>query len=290
MHYFADLIVTVSPEIQEEFKGYGLENVVVWQKSVDTDTFSPDHYNEQMRRRMTNNRTDNPFVLVQCGRFAVEKRIHLLKEMMDKLPSNVHLCLVGSGPEETKLRKLFLEGENNSTANRVTFTGYMSGIELSQAFASADAFVMTSDCETMGCVVLESLASGVPCIGVNSLGVSGLIDDGVTGYLCDNDNIVNEMVDRINRLQNDTTLCKQMGVNGRKETLRWSIAAASTKLREVQYIQCINNYENRFDAKCRKVIRNLQHDVRTATNIVFQSPGTGDDCKNGEKINTSSKF
>lgn len=54
----------------------------------------------------------------------------------------------------------------------------MSGEALSQAFASADVFVMPSDTETLGFVVLESMASGVPVVGADAGGIPDLIDDG----------------------------------------------------------------------------------------------------------------
>mmetsp|Transcript_12578 Transcript_12578/g.40112 ORF Transcript_12578/g.40112 Transcript_12578/m.40112 type:complete len:212 (+) Transcript_12578:1155-1790(+) len=63
------------------------------------------------------------------------------------------------------------------------FTGLLQGEELSRAFAAADVFVMPSDSETLGFVVLESMASGVPVVGCNRGGIPSLIDDGKTGYL-----------------------------------------------------------------------------------------------------------
>jgi sulfoquinovosyltransferase len=53
----------------------------------------------------------------------------------------------------------------------------MLGEELSQSFASADVFLMPSDSETLGFVVLESMASGVPVIGANAGGIPNLIDE-----------------------------------------------------------------------------------------------------------------
>ena len=253
MHYFADLIVVVSPEIQEEFREHGMDDVEVWQKGIDTERFSPDHYNSSMRQRMTGGRTDDPFLLVHIGRFALEKRIHHLATVMEKLPSDIHLCLVGSGPDEGRLRKVFSKDE--SIANRITFTGYMEGVELSQAFASADVFAMQSDSETLGCVVLESLASGVPVVGVATGGVKGLIDDGVTGFLYENGDL-DAMVDKIRLLYEDHTLRKSMSQAGRNEMLKWSWESSIIKMREEQYVQCRVNFQKRLDTRVRKWMYN----------------------------------
>lgn len=179
----------------------------LWEKVVDTERFHPKYYSAVM---MMGNRTDKPFLLVHIGRFSVEKRIHILKHVMDDLPDDVHLCLVGSGPEEERLKELFRSSP--STAERVTFMGYMEGKELSQAFASGDVFVMQSDSETLGFVALESLASGVPVIGVAVGGVKGLISDGVTGYLFDNGD-TDTLIRRIMHLKNDTEL-RQKNIPG----------------------------------------------------------------------------
>jgi sulfoquinovosyltransferase len=253
MHYFADSMIVVSPQIQDEFHNRGMD-VDVWQKGIDAEKFSPAHYNTDMRQRMIGNRTDEPFLLLHSGRFALEKRIHLLKHVLKKLPDDVHLCLVGRGPDEGRLRNLFLN--DDATKSRVTFTGYLTGTELSQAMASADTFIMQSDSETLGLVVLESLASAVPVVGVAALGVSGSINHGVTGFLCDNDDeLVDSIVERVVQLKNDHTLRIRMAKAARAETLLWSVEAASDKLRNVQYKNCIANHDNRFDIKFWNMVR-----------------------------------
>lgn len=48
------------------------------------------------------------------------------------------------------------------------FTGMLQGEELSQAYASGDVFVMPSESETLGLVVLEAMSSGVPVVGARA--------------------------------------------------------------------------------------------------------------------------
>lgn len=57
----------------------------------------------------------------------------------------------------------------------------MKGQELSEAYASADVFVMPSETETLGFVVLETMASGVPVVAVAAGGLTDIVQDGQTG-------------------------------------------------------------------------------------------------------------
>jgi glycosyltransferase involved in cell wall biosynthesis len=62
--------------------------------------------------------------------------------------------------------------------------GMMKGQELSEAYASADVFVMPSETETLGFVVLEAMASAVPVVAVAAGGLTDIISqDGKTGLL-----------------------------------------------------------------------------------------------------------
>lgn len=53
--------------------------------------------------------------------------------------------------------------------------GMMRGEELSQAYASADIFVMPSETETLGFVVLEAMASGLPVVAVAAGGLTDIL-------------------------------------------------------------------------------------------------------------------
>merc|ERR1712176_1681593 len=89
---------------------------------------------------------------------------------------NARFAVVGKGPQKEELEKYF-------KGTKTVFLGQRSGDELSQAFASADTFIMPSDSETLGFVVLESMASGVPVIGANAGGIPSIIDDERTSFL-----------------------------------------------------------------------------------------------------------
>lgn len=155
---------------------------------------------------------------------------------MDRLPG-VRAALVGGGPDLPHLKKYF-------AGRDVVFTGPLSGDELSQAFASADIFLMPSDTETLGFVVLESMASGVPVIASKAGGIPDLINEGITGYLCEPGN-ADVFAARAKELFDDVSKYEKMRAEARSETEKHSWEAATAYLRNVQYQKAIVNYRFR---------------------------------------------
>jgi sulfoquinovosyltransferase len=152
VHSMTDLTIVTSSPIQSEFHQHGI-NAQVWQKGIDTQRFHPHYASPRMRKVMTDG-NENDFLMLYVGRLASEKRLKDIKAILERMP-NARLCLVGHGPQEEQLKEYF-------KGTKTVFTGHLSGTELSEAFASADVFVMPSDSETLGFVVMESMASGVP--------------------------------------------------------------------------------------------------------------------------------
>jgi len=96
--------------------------------------------------------------MVYIGRLGREKRIEELHAVLDQNP-NIHLVIVGGGPYTDTLKEGF-------KGSQTVFTGILRGQPLWEMFASSDVFCLPSDSEARGFVVLDSLASGVPVIGL----------------------------------------------------------------------------------------------------------------------------
>ena len=160
--------------MKEELEANGIERVEVWRKGIDVDVFQPKYKDAETRSMLTDGNPDSP-LLLYVGRLGQEKRLKDLREVLRANPT-YRLAFVGKGPEREELESYF-KGTNT------VFTGLLRGEDLSKAFASADVFCMPSDSETLGFVVLESMASGVPVVGAKAGGIPSLIRDGETGYL-----------------------------------------------------------------------------------------------------------
>jgi len=269
-HSRADLTLVTSPQMQQQLQAEGIPRVDVWRKGIDTERFDPKFKSEEMREKMTEGNPKD-FLMVYVGRLGAEKRLKDIKAILNKMP-NARLALVGKGPQMEELEEYF-------KGTKTKFMGQLSGDELSQAFASADAFVMPSDSETLGFVVLESMASGVPVVGANAGGIPSLIKDGDDGFLVEPGD-TDGFVGRLKQLQ-DAKFREEMGVRARAEAERWGWEAATSVLRNVQYEKALSNFKSRafgglgrpktrgvwrlFKMRIQKILRRLGFSVTRKT-------------------------
>jgi rhamnosyl/mannosyltransferase len=124
------------------------------------------------------------------------------------------LLLVGSGPLEPELRErvrvLGLTG-------RVEIVTGVSDEELPQYYARADVFVLPAceRSEAFGLVLVEALASGLPCVSTElGTGTSYVNLNGKTGLVVPPRDPV-ALADACNTLLSDSALRRTLGANGR---------------------------------------------------------------------------
>ncbi|KMJ57744.1 glycosyl transferase [Bacillus sp. LL01] len=216
-------IFVPSTDTQNHLKKYGFINTAIWPRGVDCSVFHPDaSYSKQLKNKYN---IKEKFLLSYVGRLAPEKDVAILPEIQASLPASirrdVHWLIVGDGPLKQELHK--------KAPPNMTFAGFQSGQNLAEVYAGSDLFVFPSATETFGNVVLESLASGTPVVGANAGGVKTIIQQGLTGHLCiQNDAkafaaaITSLLVDEENR--------EQMGLAGRQYALKQSWDAIFDKL------------------------------------------------------------
>jgi phosphatidylinositol alpha 1,6-mannosyltransferase len=138
------------------------------QRGVNTEIFSP----------VKRDSEDNIFRLGFVGRLSPEKNVRFLVEIEKALlaagKSNFRFLVVGDGSERVWL-------ENHLRFAK--FTGILKGQALSQAYANMDAFLFPSQTDTFGNVILEAMASGVPCVVTAQGGPKFLVQHKLNGLI-----------------------------------------------------------------------------------------------------------
>ncbi|MBM7579170.1 glycosyltransferase family 4 protein [Jeotgalibacillus terrae] len=176
LHNRALLNLCTSQTVLEELQEKGFHNVHLWKRGVDTKRFHPDFYHEDMRKRLSGGKTDKTLLLF-VGRLAAEKEIERVKPLLQQ-SDNFCLAIVGDGPNRETLEKEF-------AGTNTVFTGFLHGDELAEAYASADVFAFPSTTETLGLVLMEAMAAGLPVLAAKSGPTGEQIEAGRTGVLFD---------------------------------------------------------------------------------------------------------
>ena len=204
-------------------KGIDKKKIVFYARGIDTEHFHPSKRNGFFDKHFGID--DNILKLLYVGRISKEKNLHILAKAFQKLTAlrqNVHLVIVGDGPYLLNMRNLL---ENMP----VTFTGFLSGEELAQAYASSDIFVFPSTTDTFGNVVLEAQASGIPVVVTDAGGPQENVVPHKTGIIVPADNS-DAILDAIVQLAEEPGLLQSMKYHARKYTEQRSLEAAYEKL------------------------------------------------------------
>jgi glycosyltransferase involved in cell wall biosynthesis len=231
-HNQARLNLCTSTAMVQALTEHGIERVDLWQRGVDTEMFQPDMVSQDMRSRLTQGNPDSP-LLLYVGRLSAEKEIEQIKPVLESIP-NARLALVGDGPHRQALEKHF---EGTATY----FVGYLQGLDLGAAFASADAFVFPSRTETLGLVLLEAMAAGCPVVAARSGGIPDIVDDGVNGFLFDPTDEQGAIAATQRLLANPQEQA-MLRYNARREAECWSWSAATRQLHN--YYQAVINAQD----------------------------------------------
>jgi glycosyltransferase involved in cell wall biosynthesis len=108
-------------------------------------------------------------------------------------------------------------------ADKVLFTGFVSGADRHEMYASADLFVMPSVSEPFGITTLEAMSLGTPVLISKQSGVSEAVNHVLKADFWD----VEDMANKILAVVGYAGLGKALSRNGAKEaeSLTWERAA-----------------------------------------------------------------
>lgn len=142
---------------------------------------TPEQFDFQLRGA-TRSAADVPQLLC-VGRLTPAKCQTLLVQACARLRdagSAFHLTLVGEGPDRARVEAAI---DQLGLHSHITLTGALSQEAVRQRLALADVFVLPSLAEGIPVVLMEAMASGLPCISTPVNGIPELIEHNRTGLL-----------------------------------------------------------------------------------------------------------
>jgi glycosyltransferase involved in cell wall biosynthesis len=122
---------------------------------------------------------------------------------------SAQLYVFGKGPVE-KVRRVLTTG----SANSVFFKGHVSRTELFSELSHAVISVFPSYAESFALAPMEAMLCNTAVIYTSRTSGPELIDDGITGYLVDPDD-VDSIAEKIIFLLNNPKVCKTIAKNGK---------------------------------------------------------------------------
>lgn len=159
--------------------------------------------------------------VLYAGRVSVEKNLGFLCDVWERVRVmcvargiDVQMVVAGDGPMREKLQRAMRDADAH-------FLGFVSGDVLSRVYASSDVFVFPSVTDTLGQVVMEAQASGLPAVVSDQGGPSDIVSHDHTGYVLQTD--VDVWAEHVFRLVRDAALRRRMGESARASMVSMSI-------------------------------------------------------------------
>ena len=149
------------------------------------------------------------------GRISDEKRPDLAIEIARRTN---HCLRIAAKVDPFDLEYYELNIEPLIDGNEIVFTGEIAEVDKPAFYAGAKALLFPSDWpEPFGLVLIEALAAGTPVIALRRGSVPEILEDGVTGFICED---VDEMAAAVGRLdQIDPDACRAASRDFTGETM-----------------------------------------------------------------------
>lgn len=207
-------LIAVGPEVRDDLVALGVappEKFAVIRLGIDLEARVGDGSGGARLRRVFGIPEDR-FVVGWIGRMTGIKRVPdvllTFRRLLDR-GVDAQLCLVGDGPERTRLEE---QAREVGIARRTLFVGYQR--DVAPYFELFDAFLLPSANEGTPVSAIESLAGRRPVVATAVGGVPDVVRDGVDGFLAGVGDL-DALADGLARLAADAELRAAFGDAGR---------------------------------------------------------------------------
>lgn len=183
----------------------------------------------------------NKPIVLYIGRVDPEKSLDILMKAFIKAHEKVpdaHLVVVGDGSARSKLEGIIEKAGLNKNAH---FLGRVVGDNLPQLYRTGTVFAITSKTETQSIVLMEAMASGLPCVAVDAGAVHELVKNNKNGYLVEADDIAAVANSLVKILTNKERQAK-MSEESVARAAKHDISHTLTRMEEI-YTQVLENRE-----------------------------------------------
>lgn len=180
-------------KLAEEFlRSKGFKNVTTIGVGLDEARFKVKTDNDKKILELEKQKKENSFkYLLYIGKIEERRNvvflIDLLKEISE-LRDDVKLILIGKGKKKY-IDEVKKEIDKYKLRDKIIYREKMEQEELSKIYNMCDIFLLPTEYEIFGMVLLEAMYFGLPVITTNNGGSSTMIENEKNGFICDTNNI-----------------------------------------------------------------------------------------------------
>tara|TARA_A100001234_G_scaffold202336_1_gene195716 strand:- start:274 stop:1434 length:1161 start_codon:yes stop_codon:yes gene_type:complete len=157
--------------------------------------------NSKMRKENISGELKNKKYIINIGRLTKQKNQKLLIESFYEIQKkylNLYLVILGEGELKSKLKKIV---SNLGIDNKVIFLGFQKNVF--NYLSNGECFILTSEWEDPGFVLIEAAFSKIPIISSNCPnGPKEILEDGDGGYLYTL-NSKNDLLEKFKQFKNE---------------------------------------------------------------------------------------
>ena len=175
------------------------------------------------------------FKLGMVGRFAAQKDIKTLIDLMALLDDSFELHIAGDGELREKFESYSKEIKVN---HRIQFHGQVNDVP---AFLqSLDVYIQSSFWEGFGIAVVEAMAAGLPCFATNVSGLNNVIDAPYLFEVGDAETLAQKIIE----IKSSPSLYQEASNYVVKQAIKFSISTSAIEYTRL-YNMCITKVLNK---------------------------------------------
>ena len=190
------------------YEGYAFHKLFAKKSSVLYNIIDT----EQIFEKKAKDANTYDYDMIYVGRLTFQKDPQRLMRLCARLKESkpdLKVAIVGTGELEAEVKTLC---EELGIQNNVQFLGFQSNpIKM---IHDSKAMILTSRWEGTPMCALEAMALGTPVVSTPSDGMTDLLDDGVNGYLTDDDA---QMAERLLKIMKEPDHRAYLGENAKKK-------------------------------------------------------------------------
>jgi len=243
-------VVALNSKDVKRLRNIGVSQKRIYQipNGVDTERFRPVTKEERRNAKrdlgLPQDRFVISFVGILCQRKGVLELVQAYRQVADESSKSSYLVL--AGPCDANVQEVDsdyvkqVRQHVNQMDEQVCITGTIDHVPV--LLRASDIFVLPSYAEGMPNVLLEAMATGLPCIATEIPGIKDLIDNEVEGLLVKPGNI-DGLQAALHRLKAESELRLSLGRAARQRIEEYCSVDATAR----QYIRLFQKVSSRHD-------------------------------------------